>query len=260
MKFLSRIPGFRKKKAINKLIATIYYSFFIGSALGMPNFKESLFYLSFIFIPYLVFEGISSIKEVIGKSYKFEVHSLINLSIILFIIIAWILPSGSALISKDELEEYKSLAKKIEDSYEESSRYYDENYEDISKYLDLRVEYEEVYKEFEEYKIENPESLLEDVKQAKEDVNKYYAQATELKNKVASSSFSTQSSSPSNNNNNSSNKNESNRYIGKSVYISNGNSYYHAISSCKFLQGASAKAVDLNNVGGKHACNCVKYL
>lgn len=46
---------------------------------------------------------------------------------------------------------------------------------------------------------------------------------------------------------------------GKTVYIAKGNSYYHNSSSCKFLNGASAYGVDLNDVGGKHACNCVKY-
>lgn len=46
---------------------------------------------------------------------------------------------------------------------------------------------------------------------------------------------------------------------GKTVYIAEGNRYYHNSSSCKFLNGASAYGVDLNDVGGKHACNCVKY-
>ena len=43
------------------------------------------------------------------------------------------------------------------------------------------------------------------------------------------------------------------------VYISSGNSYYHKSSSCKFLNGASAQKVDKSSVGGKHACNCIKY-
>lgn len=43
------------------------------------------------------------------------------------------------------------------------------------------------------------------------------------------------------------------------VYISSGNSYYHKSSSCKFLNGASAHKVDKSSVGGKHACNCIKY-
>ncbi|OXX82626.1 hypothetical protein AVM15_17265 [Paraclostridium benzoelyticum] len=111
--------------------------------------------------------------------------------------------------------------------------------------------------------------------------------------------------------NNSSNYDKGdNEHIGEYVYITNGNSYYHTIpnckylegastsyvkltsdmrkfecncwenpveynppssssnegssnetssSSCKFLNGASAYGVDLNDVGGKHACNCVKY-
>lgn len=53
--------------------------------------------------------------------------------------------------------------------------------------------------------------------------------------------------------------NEASSSSGKTVYIAKGNSYYHNSSSCKFLNGASAYGVDLNDVGGKHACNCVKY-
>ncbi|MGG2466373.1 hypothetical protein ACOV1W_01480 [Paraclostridium bifermentans] len=53
--------------------------------------------------------------------------------------------------------------------------------------------------------------------------------------------------------------NETSSSSGKTVYIAKGNSYYHNSSSCKFLNGASAYGVDLNDVGGKHACNCVKY-
>lgn len=55
------------------------------------------------------------------------------------------------------------------------------------------------------------------------------------------------------------NSNETSSSSGKTVYIAKGNSYYHNSSSCKFLNGASAYGVDLNDVGGKHACNCVKY-
>lgn len=46
---------------------------------------------------------------------------------------------------------------------------------------------------------------------------------------------------------------------GQTVYIANGNSYYHKSSSCKFIKGADVKEVDINNVGSKHPCNCIKY-
>ena len=46
---------------------------------------------------------------------------------------------------------------------------------------------------------------------------------------------------------------------GRTVYVASENSYYHGSSSCKFLNGASVTAVDINNVDGKHACNCIKY-
>lgn len=58
---------------------------------------------------------------------------------------------------------------------------------------------------------------------------------------------------------NESSSKENSASSGQTVYIANGNSYYHSSPNCKFLNGASAHGVDLNNVGGKHACNCVKY-
>ncbi|WP_434797386.1 hypothetical protein [Terrisporobacter vanillatitrophus] len=46
---------------------------------------------------------------------------------------------------------------------------------------------------------------------------------------------------------------------GMTVYIASGNSCYHKSSSYKFLKGASAKEVSINDVGDKYACNCMKY-
>lgn len=53
--------------------------------------------------------------------------------------------------------------------------------------------------------------------------------------------------------------NETSSSSGKTVYIAKGNSYYHNSPNCKFLNGANAYGVDLNDICSKHACNCVKY-
>lgn len=45
---------------------------------------------------------------------------------------------------------------------------------------------------------------------------------------------------------------------GRIVYITDGNSYYHSSPSCKFLDGAHARAVGINEVGEKYPCNCVE--
>ena len=45
-------------------------------------------------------------------------------------------------------------------------------------------------------------------------------------------------------------------HIGESVYIANGNSYYHKISNCKYLEGATTKKVVLSADMGKYECNC----
>ena len=252
----------------------------------------------------------------------------------------FVLSQNSSIITRKKLKEYESLDKKIQRLDEESSKYYSDNKDEISDYLDLRVKYEDVEKSFYEYKEKYPDDLAEDIEKAKEEVNEYYAKAIKLEHElkeakakkqesqIASSNSSTGSYSNGGSSGQSSYSNSnssSNKHIGKSVYVSNVNSYYHAISnckylegartyvvtltssmrkyecncwtnpvvykkpsssssssgssnlggrtvyiasgnsyyhksaSCKFLRGASVKAVGINNVGGKHACNCVKY-
>ncbi len=260
------------------------------------------------------------------------------------VILGVVFMQNNSIITRKQLKEYEELDKKIESLYEESSKYSSDNYDEISKYLDLRVKYEDAELSFYEYKEKYPDDLVDDIEAAKEEVNEYYAKAIKLEHelkeakaqKQESQIASSNSSSGSYSNGGSSsyggssngyshNNSSSNRHIGKSVYVSNGNSYYHAISnckylegaktslvtltsdmrkyecncwtnpvvykkpsssssssgssnssgrtvyiasgnsyyhnspSCKFLRGASVKAVGINNVGGKHACNCVKY-
>ena len=182
---------------------------------------------------------------------------------------------NNSIITRQKLKEYKSLDKKIQELEEKDSKYYSDNSEEISKYLDLRVKYEDMEQSFNEYKEKYPNDLAEEIETAKEEVNEYYSKAMKLEHELkeakaekqesqlASSNYSSSSSGSSSqgsyNYSQSNNNSSSNRHIGKSVYIANGNSYYHKSPSCKFLRGASVKAVGINNVGGKHACNCVKY-
>lgn len=56
----------------------------------------------------------------------------------------------------------------------------------------------------------------------------------------------------------SSSSSSNNNSGGRTVYVAKGNSYYHASKSCKFISGASVSAIGINNVGGKHPCNCAK--
>lgn len=252
----------------------------------------------------------------------------------------FVLSQNSSIITRKKLKEYEGLDKKIQELDEESSKYYSDNKDEISEYLDLRVKYEDLEQSFYEYKEKYPDDLAEDIEKAKEEVNEYYAKAIKLEHElkeakakkqesqIASSNSSTGSYSNGGSSGQScyiNSNSSSNKHIGKRVYVSNGNSYYHAISnckylegartyvvtltssmrkyecncwtnpvvykkpsssssssgssnsggrtvyiasgnsyyhksaSCKFLRGASVKAVGINNVGGKHACNCVKY-
>ena len=264
--------------------------------------------------------------------------SITSIALIISVIIVFALIQNNTLITRHQLKEYKSLDEKMQRLDDESSKYYSDNQEKISNYLDLRVKYEEIEKSFNEYKEKYPDDLEDDIENAKNEVNEYYEKAIKIENElkkakeekrksqIASSSTSSNSSSNSGNGNNHShshNNTSANKHIGKKVYIANGNSYYHAISncrylegaktslvtltssmrkyecncwtnpvvykpstssssgssnsggrivyiasgnsyyhkssSCKFIRGASVKAVSINNVGGKHACNCMKY-
>lgn len=48
----------------------------------------------------------------------------------------------------------------------------------------------------------------------------------------------------------------SSEHIGETVYIANGNSYYHKISNCKYLEGAKTKKIVLSSDIDKYECNC----
>ena len=79
-------------------------------------------------------------------------------------------------------------------------------------------------------------------------------------NKESSQSSNSYSSGNSNNysssNNYSHNHTESNKHIGKRVYVANGNNYYHAISNCSYLEGAPTYIVTLTSDMRKYECNC----
>lgn len=275
---------------------------------------------------------------------KFNNKKIIIGIMVVFAIGIFAISQNNSIITRQKLKEYESLDKKIQELEEKDSKYYSDNYDEISKYLDLRVKYEDMEQSFNEYKEKYPDDLADDIEKAKNEVDEYYAKAIKLEHELkeakaqkeesqiassnsSSGSYSSGSSSgnSSSSHGHSNNNSSSNKHIGKSVYIANGNSYYHAISnckylegaktslvtltssmrkyecncwtnpvvykkpsssssssgssssggrtvyiasgnsyyhsssSCKFLRGASVKAVGINNVGGKHACNCVKY-
>lgn len=137
------------------------------------------------------------------------------------------------------------------------------------------MKYEDLEQSFYEYKEKYPDDLADDIEKAKEEVNEYYAKAIKLEHElkeakakkqesqIASSNSSTGSYSNGGSSSQSSsshgqghNDSSSNKHIGKSVYVSNGNSYYHAISNCKYLEGARTYVVTLTSSMRKYECNC----
>lgn len=197
--------------------------------------------------------------------------SITSIVLIISVIIVFALIQNNTLITRQQLKEYKSLDEKMQRLDDESSKYYSDNQEKISNYLDLRVKYEEIEQSFNEYKEKYPDDLDDDIENAKNEVNEYYAKAIKLENElkkakeekrksqIASSSTSSNSSSNSGNSNNHShshNNTSTNKHIGKKVYIANGNSYYHAISNCKYLEGAKTSLVTLTSSMRKYECNC----
>lgn len=197
--------------------------------------------------------------------------SIKSIVLIISVIIVFALIQNNTLITRHQLKEYKSLDEKMQRLDDESSKYYSDNQEKISNYLDLRVKYEEIEQSFNEYKEKYPDDLDDDIENAKNEVNEYYAKAIKLENElkkakeekrksqIASSSTSSNSSSNSGNSNNHShshNNTSTNKHIGKKVYIANGNSYYHAISNCRYLEGAKTSLVTLTSSMRKYECNC----
>lgn len=78
-------------------------------------------------------------------------------------------------------------------------------------------------------------------------------QSTDEQSSLSSNNDTNTASSSSNN---SSNYDKGdNEHIGEYVYITNGNSYYHTISSCKYLEGASTSYVKLTSDMKKFECN-----
>lgn len=198
---------------------------------------------------------------------------------IAMLIAVFVIGKDYSIITRQTLKEYESLDKKIQELDEESSKYSSDNYDEISKYLDLRVKYEEVEQSFNEYKEKYPNDLEDEIETVKDEVNEYYAKAIKLEHELkeakmkkeesqlassnnSSGSYTSSGSNSSNEhsyNNNASNTNNnssSNKHIGKSVYIANGNSYYHAISNCKYLEGAKTSLVTLTSGMRKFECNC----
>ena len=204
---------------------------------------------------------------------------IIGIGIILLLIII----KNNSIITRGKLAEYKTLDKKIQELEESDLTYYENNREEISKYLDLKKKYESVEESFNDYKNRYPDDLSNEIDATKDEVNKYYKEAINLEHKlkeeraektkkeqkIASSSSNSQGNSYSNSNGNNyssggnssynhghKHNNSSNKHIGKNVYIANGNSYYHAISNCKYLEGAKTQLVTLTSGMRKYECNC----
>ncbi|MDO5011645.1 MAG: hypothetical protein Q4E31_12535 [Intestinibacter bartlettii] len=271
-----------------------------------------------------------------------QIHKYAKVAIGITILVLMILIKNNTIILKDKLNEYERLDSNIAEIDVDTEVYYSEHGDKISKYLELESKYGELEQEFIKYKEKYPKDLVNEIENRKDEVDKLYKEAIELEHKLkntmqskqesqvansysnGSSNYGSSSSGNSYSNGHSHNNTSSNKHIGKRVYVANGNSYYHAISncsylegaptyivtltsdmrkyecncwtnpvvykkpstnyntgnsnssgrtvyiasgnsyyhnspSCKFLRGASARAVGINNVGGKHPCNCVKY-
>ena len=99
------------------------------------------------------------------------------LAIIAFVAVAviFIFNQNNSIITRGELNSYRSLDKKIQELEAEISRYDSENYDKVSDYLDLRVKYEEIEQSFNEYKGKYPDDLAEEVEQVREEVSNCFS-------------------------------------------------------------------------------------
>ena len=192
----------------------------------------------------------------------------LNITICIAVLILFIFSRNNTLILNEKLYQYRNLDSNIAELKSDTDQYYSENSDRISKYLELESKYEELEEEFIKYKENYPSDLVTEIEDKKDEVNESYKEAIELEhklnsakqNKESSQSSNSYSSGNSNNysssNNYSHNHTESNKHIGKRVYVANGNNYYHAISNCSYLEGAPTYIVTLTSDMRKYECNC----
>ncbi len=199
-----------------------------------------------------------------------QISKYAKITICITILILFILSKNNTLILKEKLNEYKKLDSNIAELEADTAQYYSEHGDKISKYSELEAKYEELEQEFTKYKENYPTDLVSEIENKKDEVNEVYKEAIELEHKLknakqrksesqVANSYSSGSSnnySSSNGHGHSHNNTSSNKHIGKRVYVANGNSYYHAISNCKYLEGASTYVVTLTSDMRKYECNC----
>ena len=274
MRKLRYIPGFRSGNIIFSIIAIMYYSGGMLSLLATlgDGIEYIMMSITMLSIPFAVFGTVDLLVGRYKDDFKKEfILCMIPISIIVV---------HFSFISKIESE----------NSFSYKASYLESNIIDYESKIDEEKEAKEYIKsgalvdqisdeELVSIKNEN-KALRTTIDEYKEELKSqtYVADSTSdnstsgynssssnntsdysssSNNNSYDSSYNSNSNSSSGSSYGSSNDNEnSGKHIGKGVYIANGNRYYHAISNCKYLEGAPTSYVTLTSSMNKYECNC----
>lgn len=265
------IPGFRSDNPRKQIIAFLYYFIPIIYLTRVEMFTDIFIGLSILSVPFVLFGIIDLFKGKFADNPKKEF--IICLLPILLLAICYGIGSsgfnektyyGYVNEKKYDIRYYESRNKELKESidYMESDEYINEVTKD-EELISLQKENKEIALVVDEYKEEIKEIEEEIEKEKKIEMEKESYLADSSNNSYGdgySNSYSNSNGSYSGgsryNNYNSSNNSSSNKHIGKGVFIAAGNRYYHAISNCKYLEGASTSYVTLTYNMNKFECNC----
>lgn len=139
----------------------------------------------------------------------------------------------------------------------------------IDKNRDLEQNSKDLDKKWKEYQGKYPQSLVSEYNTLVATNQDYINEIARLEREIEQSklvsnttnSTKQESNKVVNDTSNTNNKGQSSTQSsgGTSVYIADGNKYYHKTSSCKFIKGLSTHKVKLEDYPNKYQCNCWKY-
>lgn len=251
------IPGFRSDNPTKKTIAFLYYFMALIPLIAIETFTDIFIELFILAVPFSLVGIIDLFKGKFAEHPKKE-FGVCLLPILLLIIFYGIGSSGFDEETyfgyvndmKSNISYYESRNKELKESIDnmESDEYINEITKD-EELATLQKENKEIRVVIDEYKEE-----IKEIEKEKEETS-YLANSSDS-SYGSSNSNGNYSGGSSSNNYGSSNNSSSNKHIGKGVFIAAGNRYYHAISNCKYLEGASTSYVTLTYNMNKFECNC----
>lgn len=187
------IPGFRSDKRIKKIVASIYYLFWILT-MFMANSIGDIFISIMMMVSFVLVCGIT---DLLIKKEKRNLKSIgVNVLIpfVISIVCAIIVNNNSHIYDAKEeaardlgisLSEYNSVL----DKYKNMKRDYEKLKKEVEdnklNYKNKQKEYESLKNRFEKYKTTIPESTIQELEDLKKDNENYKNKILDLESKIS---------------------------------------------------------------------------